>query len=229
MKRLKWYLVFSLCAVLGSCGTRSDSESLLDHESVKSSKLVVYIQPFGTVNPGYLAFVKNSLQKDFSSVKLLSKMNLPRIAFVGIRKRYDANKMLWYLQNLYVKRKYSNETFLVGVTESDLCQNRRNPDLWKGKKGFGSPDYGIMGFGYQPKSNIINPSQKVNINSTKRLNSNKKEQLLKLIKHELGHNFGLPHCSNNCCIMRDAEGENHFDEMIGFCKKCKVDFAYSRE
>jgi archaemetzincin len=222
MKSLKWYLVFSLCALLGSCGSKSDSESLMDHESVKSSKLVVYIQPFGTVNPGYLAFVKNSLQKDFSSVKILPKMNLPRTAFVGIRKRYDANKMLWYLQNLYVKRKYSKETFLVGVTESDLCQNRRNPDLWKGKKGFGSPDYGIMGLGYQPESKNTVPSQKVNINSTIRLNSNKKEQLAKLIKHELGHNFGLPHCPNKRCIMRDAEGGNHFDEMTGFCLNCKL-------
>lgn len=229
MKSLKWYLVFSLCALLGSCGSKSDSESLMDHESVKSSKLVVYIQPFGTVNPGYLAFVKNSLQKDFSSVKILPKMNLPRTAFVGIRKRYDANKMLWYLQNLYVKRKYSKETFLVGVTESDLCQNRRNPDLWKGKKGFGSPDFGIMGLGYQPESKNTVPSQKVNINSTIRLNSNKKEQLAKLIKHELGHNFGLPHCPNKRCIMRDAEGVNHFDEMTGFCEKCKLQFAITRK
>ena len=229
MKSLKLYFVLFLCVLLGACGSKSDSESLLIHKSGESSKLVVYIQPFGNVNAGYLAYVKNSLQNDFSSVKILPKMNLPRTAFVGIRKRYNANKMLWCLQNLYVKRKYPSETFLVGLTESDLCQNRKNPELWKGKLGFGSPDYGIMGLGYQPKSNIIIPSQKVNINSTKRLNSNKKEQLVKLIKHELGHNFGLPHCPNKSCIMRDAEGGNHFNEMTGFCKKCKSQFAITRK
>lgn len=229
MKSLKLFLEFILCVLLSACGAKIDSEPLMDHEKAKLSKLVVYIQPFGTVNLGYLAFVKNSLQKEFSSVKILPKINLPRTAFVGIRKRYDANKMLWYLQNLYVKRKYSKETFLVGVTESDLCQNRRNPDLWKGKKGFGSPDYGIMGLGFQPESKNTVPSQKVNINSTKRLNSNKKEQLVKLIKHELGHNFGLPHCPNKSCIMRDAEGGNHFDEMTGFCEKCKLQFAIIRK
>lgn len=221
MKSLKLYFVLFLCVILGACGSKSDSESLLAHKSGESSKLIVCIQPFGKVTAAYLAYVKNSLQKDFSSVKILPKINLPRTAFVGIRKRYDANKMLWYLQDLYVKRKYPNETFLVGVTESDLCQNRQNPKKWKGKKGFGSPDYRIMGLGYQP--NV--PSQKVNINSTKGLNSNKKEQLAKLIKHELGHNFGLPHCPNKSCIMRDAEGGNHFDEMTGFCKKCKSQFA----
>jgi archaemetzincin len=225
MKSLKLYFVLFLCVILGACGSKSDSESLLTHKSGESSKLVVYIQPFGNVNAGYLAYVKNSLQKDFSSVKILPKMNLPRTAFVGIRKRYDANKMLWYLKDLYVKRKYPNETFLVGVTESDLCQNRQNPKKWKGEKGFGSPDYRIMGLGYQP--NV--PSQKVNINSTKGLHSNKKEQLAKLIKHELGHNFGLPHCPNKSCIMRDAEGGNHFNEMTGFCKKCKSQFAITRK
>ena len=228
------YIVFLRGLLLNSCGSKSDSDSRLTHKSEKSSgshksgessKLVVCIQPFGNVTAGYLAYVKNSLQKDFSSVKILPKMNLPRTAFVGIRKRYDANKMLWYLQDLYVKRKYPNETFLVGVTESDLCQNRENPKKWKGKLGFGTPDYGIMGLGYQPNSKNIVPSQKVNINSTRRLNSNKKEQLAKLIKHELGHNFGLPHCPNKSCIMRDAEGGNHFDEMTGFCKNCEFKFA----
>jgi archaemetzincin len=226
MKRIiRINIIFLLGVLLNSCGSKSDSESLLTHKSGESSKLVVYIQPFGNVNAGYLAYVKNSLQNDFSSVKILPQINLPRTAFVGIRKRYDANKMLWYLQNLYVKRRYSKETFLVGLTESDLCQNRKNPKKWKVKLGFGSPDYGIMGLGYQPESKNTVPSKKVNINSTIRLNSNKKEQLAKLIKHELGHNFGLPHCPNKSCFMRDAEGGNHFDEMTGFCKKCKSQFA----
>jgi archaemetzincin len=219
------YKVFLLGLLLNSCGSKSDPESLLTHKSGQSSKLIVCIQPFGNVTAGYLAYVKNSLQKDFSSVKILPKMNLPQKAFVPIRRRYDANKMLWFLEDLYIKRKYSKEIFLVGVTEAVLCQNRTNPKKWKGENGFGSPDFRIMGLGYQPNSKNIVPSQKVNINSTHRLHSNKKEQLAKLIKHELGHNFGLPHCPNKSCIMRDAEGGNHFNEMTGFCKKCKSQFA----
>ncbi len=206
---------------MNSCGSKSDSKSVTAHKTKKSSRVVVYIQPMGKVKSSYLTFIKNSLKNNFSSVEILAEIKLPREAFVKLRHRYDANKMLWYLQDLYVKRKYPNETFLVGVTESDLCQNRQNPQKWKGKLGFGSPDYGIMGLGYLPSV----PSQKVNINSTKRLHSNKKEQLAKLIKHELGHNFGLPHCPNKSCIMRDAEGGNHFDEMTGFCKRCASKFA----
>ena len=229
MKSLKFYFVLFLSVILGACGSKTDSESRLTHKSGESSKLVVYIQPFGNVNPGYLTFVKNSLQNDFSSVKILPKMNLPRAAFVGIRKRYDANKMLWFLEDLYIKRKYSKEIFLVGVTEAVLCQNRTNPKKWKGENGFGIPDFRIMGLGYRPESSNTLPSKKVNVNSTNVLKSNKKEQLVKLIKHELGHNFGLPHCPNKSCIMRDAEGGNHFDEMTGFCKKCKLKFAIIRK
>jgi archaemetzincin len=223
------YKVFLLGLLLNSCGSKSDSESLLTHKSGQSSKLIVCIQPFGNVTAGYLAYVKNSLQKDFSSVKILPKMNLPQKAFVPIRRRYDANKMLWFLEDLYIKRKYSKEIFLVGVTEAVLCQNRTNPKKWKGENGFGSPDFRIMGLGYQPNSKNIVPSQKVNINSTHRLHSNKKEQLAKLIKHELGHNFGLPHCPNKSCMMRDAEGGNHFNEMTGFREKCKSQFAITRK
>ena len=216
-------LLFGL--LLNSCVHKSDEKSINSSESKEHSKWVVVIQPLGEVNPDYLTFVKRSLQGEFSSVRILPKINLPKKAFVPIRRRYDANKLLWFLEDLYITRKYSNEIFLVGVTESDICQNRTNPKEWKDKKGFGSPDYGIIGLGYQPKTKKVVRSKMVNINSTKRLYSNKKEQLVKLIKHELGHNFGLPHCPNKSCIMRDAEGVNHFDEMTGFCENCKKQFA----
>jgi archaemetzincin len=214
---------------LNACGSKSDLKSVIVHKKEKPRSIVIQIQPFGNVNPGYLTFVKNSLQNDFSSVKILPKMNLPQKAFVPIRRRYDANKMLWFLEDLYIKRKYSKEIFLVGVTEAVLCQNRTNPKKWKGENGFGSPDFRIMGLGYRPESSNTLPSKKVNVNSTNVLKSNKKEQLVKLIKHELGHNFGLPHCPNKSCIMRDAEGGNHFNEMTGFCEKCKSQFAITRK
>ena len=225
MKNLKLFSVFILCSLFNACGSKSELKSVIVHKKEKPRSIVIQIQPFGNVNTGYLIFVKNSLFKDFPSVKILPKMNLPQKAIVGVEHRYDAKIMLAFLQSLYVTRKYPKETFLVGVTESAICQNRQETKKWKGKKGYGALDYRIMGLGNLVKSKDNVPSQKVNINSTERLNTNKKEQLVKLIKHELGHNFGLPHCPNKSCIMRDAEGGNHFDEMTVFCKKCKLQFA----
>lgn len=65
MKSFKFYFVLFLSVILGACGSKSDPGSRLTHKSGESSKLVVYIQPFGNVNLGYLTFVKNSLQNDF--------------------------------------------------------------------------------------------------------------------------------------------------------------------
>lgn len=48
-------------------------------------------------------------------------------------------------------------------------------------------------------------------------------ELRKLMLHEMGHVEGLPHCRKaKTCIMRDAEGKNHFSELNDFCSSCKV-------
>lgn len=31
-------------------------------------------------------------------------------------------------------------------------------------------------------------------------------RLIKVVNHELGHTFGLPHCPNERCLMGDAKG-----------------------
>jgi archaemetzincin len=50
-------------------------------------------------------------------------------------------------------------------------------------------------------------------------------KLLKVALHELGHNFGLPHCSNTTCIMADAKGKDHLENEVGFCIICRKNLA----
>jgi hypothetical protein len=51
MKRIiRINIIFLLGALLNSCGSKSDPESLLAHKSGQSSKLIVCIQPFGGKN-----------------------------------------------------------------------------------------------------------------------------------------------------------------------------------
>lgn len=76
-----------------------------------------------------------------------------------------------------------------------------------------------MGLGYQPgKSCVV---------SDFRFRSNNKElqqrRLRNVTLHELGHNFGLPHCSNKFCIMTDAnESIKTIDnESNTLCNDCK--------
>jgi len=52
------------------------------------------------------------------------------------------------------------------------------------------------------------------------------DRIRKEVIHELGHTFGLIHCSNPTCVMRsstyveDIDQKNHL-----LCQKCKVDLA----
>ena len=86
------------------------------------------------------------------------------------------------------------------------------------KKGK-DPDYGIMGLGFCPGKSCIA--------STFRLNGkNKNEKLFKVAIHELGHTQGLAktntkHCPEKVCLMRDAEGKDHLNELKYFCSKCR--------
>jgi archaemetzincin len=44
-----------------------------------------------------------------------------------------------------------------------------------------------------------------------------------VVLHELGHNYGLEHCTTPHCMMKDAQGKgaNIENEPKQFCKKCR--------
>ena len=75
-----------------------------------------------------------------------------------------------------------------------------------------SPTYGIFGVSpvgaYVAVISSTRPSGKQHSN----------DHLVKLMMHELGHSFGLNHCSNQHCFMVDAEHGNKFSQTPSFCK-----------
>lgn len=79
-----------------------------------------------------------------------------------------------------------------------------------------SPTYGIFGVStlgtYVAVISSTRPSGKQHSN----------DHLVKLMMHELGHSFGLNHCSNQHCFMVDAEHGNKFSQTPSFCNKCKA-------
>jgi archaemetzincin len=123
---------------------------------------------------------------------------MPEVAYYKPRARYKAPKMLVYLSKICGK-----DTTVIGLTDKDISHTTLTQF-----------DSGIMGLGYRPGD--------ASIVSTYRLKrKNLMTQFEKLCKHELGHTFGLPHCENKTCLMRDAKGKNHFDELKSFCPECK--------
>ena len=136
-------------------------------------------------------------------VNILPAVSLPKSAWYATNKRYKANKILLYLKKI----KPAESDYILALTSKHIS-------VTKG----GGKDWGIFGLGYQPgKCAVI---------STFKLGKGKKlltRRVLKITKHELGHNFGLPHCTHSkTCVMRAAEGSIKTIDRVSniYCKNC---------
>jgi archaemetzincin len=153
-------------------------------------------------------------------VKILSRQVLPKNAFINIKSpRYRADSIIaMQNRNLPVGIDY-----VLGITGRDISITKYDSKGAVRKPVWRYNDFGIMGLAYCPgKSCIV---------SDFRLKSNKKlhlERYKKVVMHELGHNFGLPHCTDKKCVMTDAvESIKTIDNANPFlCIKCQKRVIY---
>lgn len=169
------------------------------------AKTIVLLQPFPGISQQLLNMLKDSIPNYYPiSIQVGQTANLPAFAYYQPRNRYKADSILIVLE----RNRNEHVRIVAGITEQDISVKKGNID-----------DYGIMGYGYSPGY--------VCIVSTFRLNKDGvsqkvfEQRLLKTVVHELGHNFGLPHCPNPHCLMADAKGKLAQDNEIGLCVICK--------
>ena len=123
---------------------------------------------------------------------------MPEAASAHDRGRYNANRILDYLQ-----QQYPNQPVIV-LTSKDICTHLN-----------GVPCWGVLGL-----SNLGKP---FSVSSVHRIKSDKANLLSKVAIHEVGHGLGLPHCkSANPCLMKDAGGTiaTIKQQPMQFCKDC---------
>ena len=164
--------------------------------------LKINIQPLGDVSPEYINLVKKSVKSFYGyECVVLPKKEITKDMLSPKRKRVDANKAL--------KSNLSNDNLLI-FTEKDICC----------KKDANNPEWGILGLGLRPGKTCIISTFRMRKNVSKQKTL---ERLEKVALHEIGHNLGLDHCTNNKqCMMNDAnEKIKQVDnEKVWFCEKC---------
>jgi archaemetzincin len=189
--------IFSVC-----CGCKSKTK--LSPETVKM-KPVVILQPLEFTDSAALLQLKDSVEQFYDvTVYINSNKSFPGDLFYKPRNRYRADRIIhWLRMNMP-----DSVRTIVGITSKDVSTTKTN-----------AYDYGVMGLGYRPGNACV-----VSTFRPAKTAKNKKhlqERLYKLVIHEMGHNFGLPHCSNEACFMVDAEGQMKLDNERFLCDSCK--------
>jgi archaemetzincin len=179
-------IFFSLC----SCKQRQPKNNpTIPATTNKTSKVVLL--PYQGFDTSLLGFVKMEVELFYkiNAISLPGKA-LPAFAFYKPRNRYKADSLLAYQKSILT----ANTTAIVGLTSQDISTS----------KG-GNPDWGVFGLGLQPGQCCVISTFRL----ARAPGSNElfKQRLAKVVLHELGHNFGLPHCDKDIqCLMSDASG-----------------------
>lgn len=119
------------------------------------------------------------------------RIALPRAAYYAKRKRYRAEKLLDHLLTLIPDEPAT--TRVLGVTTVDISTTKGEHHDW-----------GIFGLGLVPGQAAVISSHRL------RRGARSREQLRFRVAntavHEVGHTFGLEHCTEDRCPMLDAQG-----------------------
>jgi archaemetzincin len=173
-------------------------------KEVKKPENIIYIQPLGDVNYFYITKVKTAIETFYHTKCVVKeKIEFTDDILAKSKTRYDADKIL---------SKYNSKENQLFLTEKDIACKAEDRH---------SNEWGIFGLGYRPGS--------ICIVSTFRLKKNVGsetiiDRLTKISLHEVGHNLGLGHCTNNKnCMMNDADGTiTQVDrEWVWMCSKCQ--------
>ncbi len=124
-------------------------------------------------------------------VEELDAIALPKAAYYPPRKRYRADKLLDILDELHGGAPAT--TRVLGLTSVDISTT--NPPF---------EDWGIFGLGNMPGQAAVVSAYRLKRKAKDR--DHVKFRVSSTAVHEVGHTFGLPHCSEDRCVMQDAEG-----------------------
>lgn len=166
----------------------------------------INIQPIEFTDGRQLHFIQGQLAAFFHCpVDILQPVAMPP-DFLNRAKgeRYSADLVLRWLS----ERRSDSVQLTVGLTRKDIFTRKRRDSVW-----------GILGLGGCPGNVCVVSDARFFSTAPKRY----EHRLRTLVIHELGHNFGLPHCKSPHCIMNDANEQIATVDSSGdqFCVACR--------
>jgi archaemetzincin len=201
MKNLqKIVLVFALafCAIAG--------DSMTSKSKITVAKETIYVVYSSSFSPDMAMKMRKEIEQFYQvKTKTLPPVSLPKKTMTAIEGRYQANRILDWM-----KEKYRNKNAkVILLTNSDICTDRE-------LNGKVLRNYRIFGLGTQPGNFCV-------VTISRFGNKKVEKKLAYVVLHELGHNYGLEHCTTLHCMMKDAQGKgaNIENEPKQFCKKCR--------
>lgn len=167
----------------------------------------IAVLPLGDIDPFFVRKLADSLRAVTNwRVNVMAPSAIPANAFCKERNRFIADSILLFLKS----RKPAGADKIMGVMGADIQTRSKRSAAW-----------GVMGLGYCPGQACVISSFRVKKTAVSSRHFMKR--MLVLARHEIGHNYGLPHCSDQKCLMQDAEGGMRLDQSFDFCKRCISD------
>lgn len=205
------------CILLAAFCGESAATTILGRPA---SRRTVAIQPFAGIPKAHVAEAERALGAYYKcTVRVLPEIALPREAFTKVKSpRYRADKLLDFLRGQLPE----GCDHVIGLTAHDISTTKYED--WATRKikepAWKYEDWGIFGLGEMPgKACIVSTFRLKKGVPEEKL----RERLRKICCHEVGHNLGLPHCTQSeKCFMRDgAEKISTVDaESETLCTHC---------
>lgn len=175
----------------------ADEHSLLEQKSPAKKKNIklhyIAIAPYHEVDSCTADLIACEFEAFYFNVKtfILPRAIMPDSLLAYSKTRYNANKILRHLD--LIKPEQAN--YILAITDDKIAAC-----------GDSTQEMGVAGLGDRPGvcSVVSTASLKRKLPDSTQFTP----RLIKACMHEMGHNFGLPHCKskNKKCFMRDAGG-----------------------
>jgi len=172
----------------------------------------IYILPIGSIHQPILRTVAQEITLRFNCrCKIIPSLEAPSYAFEPDREQYSSGKILKQILN--------NETLcsllkgtvkILGIVDVDLCTPILTFVFGEAQLGGKAATVSLCRlrqefYGLPPDPKLL-------------LERAKKEAL-----HELGHTFGLVHCSDPKCVMYFSNSVRNIDvKTDSFCRSCSM-------